>query len=182
MSAPPIRPRFHLRSSNPPDELMERLRQRLPKNSRCVAESVGRHAEIFLPPEERRIWSPYLSVTAERGPEGGTLLKGRFAPHPHLWTLYMFLAFGLGFALLVGLSWGYAQWSMDVTPWAWVSFPVIVILGLMLYLASQVGQKLGANQMVDLRSGLEELVVEGDQTSQNGDQIGIIGDPAEFDF
>ena len=33
-------------------------------------------------------------------------------------TFYLFLAFGLGFALLVGLTWGYAQWATGAEPWA----------------------------------------------------------------
>jgi len=115
-----------------------------------------------VPPDERRIWSPHLSVTAEDDPQAGTLLRGRFGPHPHLWTFYMFLAFGLGFALLVGLSWGYAQWAMEVTPWALLSVPTAVVLGGLLYLAGLIGQRLGAEQITTLRAGLEELIaVEG---------------------
>jgi hypothetical protein len=69
----------------------------------------------------------------------------------------MFLAFGLGFALLVGLSWGYAQWVLDRPPWALLSLPAAVILGGGLYGASVLGQSLGAEQMVQLRTALDEL-------------------------
>ena len=88
----------------------------------------------------------------------GSLLKGRFAPHPNVWTLYLFLAFGLGFALLVGTTWGYAQWATDRTPWALASVPVVLVFGLLLYVSSQVGQRLGAEQMDHLRDALDELV------------------------
>jgi hypothetical protein len=75
-----------------------------------------------------------------------------------VWTLYLFLAFALGFALLVGTTWGYAQWATDRPPWALASVPIIIVLGLFLYLASQVGQKLGGEQMDHLRSALDELI------------------------
>jgi hypothetical protein len=119
--------------------------------------SVGRHAELFVPDADRRPWSPWLSVTAdEHG--NGSLLRGRFAPHPNVWTLYLFLAFGLGFALLVGTTWGYAQWATEKTPWALASVPIVIVFGTLLYLASQVGQKLGSEQMDHLRDALDELV------------------------
>jgi hypothetical protein len=72
----------------------------------------------------------------------------------------MFLAIGLGFALLVGATWGYAQWAMDVTPWAWLSLPLGAVFGGGLYFVSLTGQRLGASQIDHLESALTELVVE----------------------
>jgi hypothetical protein len=137
---------------------MSRLRDRLPGCPHCTGVSVGRHAELFVPEGERRVWSPWLSVTAEEAREAGSLVRGRFAPHPHVWTLYMFLAFGLGFALLVGVTWGYAQWAMGETPWALLSLPLGLVLGSGLYLVSLIGQRLGAEQIEHLESALHELV------------------------
>ena len=157
MSTPSVRPRFEVEAELDADALMERVRARLPQCPHCTGVSVGRHAELFVPEAERRLWSPWLSVTADdRGKKA--VLRGRFAPHPNVWTLYLFLAFGLGFALLVGTTWGYAQWATDRTPWALASVPIIFTLGALLYLASQVGQKLGGEQMDRLRSALDELI------------------------
>jgi len=152
-----VRPVFELEFDSPPEKLMHDLRQRLPDCPSCVGTSVGRHAELFVPEEERRVWSPWLSVSAERR-EGGCVLQGRFAPHPQVWTFYMFLAFAAGFALLVGLSWGYAQFVLDMTPWALLSVPVVALTGIALWLASRAGQRLGNNQMLHLRHALEEMI------------------------
>jgi hypothetical protein len=157
MSTPSVRPRFEIECDLEVDSLMERVRERLPRCPHCTGVSVGHHAELFVPENERRVWSPWLSVTASPQADG-SLLTGRFAPHPNVWTLYLFLAFGLGFALLVGTTWGYAQWATDRTPWALMSVPIILILGSLLYVASQVGQRLGASQMDHLRDALDELV------------------------
>jgi hypothetical protein len=157
MSTPSVRPRFEIESDLEADSLMERVRNRLPQCPHCTGVSVGLHAELFVPESERRVWSPWLSVTADPSADG-SLLKGRFAPHPNVWTLYLFLAFGLGFALLVGTTWGYAQWATDRTPWALVSVPIVLVLGSLLYFSSQVGQRLGAEQMDHLRDALDELV------------------------
>lgn len=157
MSTASVRPRFEIEADLDADALMELLRGRLPQCPHCTGVSVGRHAELFVPDADRRLWSPWLSVTADdRG--NGSLLRGRFAPHPNVWTLYLFLAFGLGFTLLVGTTWGYAQWATERTPWALLSVPIVTVLGTLLYLASQVGQKLGGDQMDHLRSALDELI------------------------
>jgi hypothetical protein len=157
MTAPRVRPRFEIEIDLDPDALMERVRQRLPRCPYCTGVSVGRHAELFVPDIDRRLWSPWLSVTVfEKG--GGSMLRGRFAPHPNVWTLYLFLSFGLGFALLVGTTWGYAQWATERPPWALMSIPVVIIFGLLLYFASQIGQRLGGSQMDHLRDAIDELI------------------------
>jgi len=142
-----------------PDELMEKVRDRLLECPDCTGVSVGRHAELFVTDEERRVWSPWLSITAEKQ-ANGSVLRGRFAPHPGVWTLYLFLAFGLGFAFLVGTTWGYAQWAIDRTPWALLTIPLVLILGGGLYFASLVGQRLGAEQMIQLRAAVETLITD----------------------
>lgn len=158
MSALRARPRFELELDETPERVMQALRSRLLDCPGCTGASVGSHAELFVPEADRHLWSPWLSVTVERSARCGSLLRGRFGPHPAVWTLYMFLAFGLGFALLVATAWGYAQWSMEVTPWALVCVPLIAVLGLLLYGVSLVGQRLGAEQMRELRTILETLV------------------------
>jgi hypothetical protein len=156
-NTPRVRPRFELEIACDPDRLMEGLRDRLPNCPNCTGVSVGRHAELFVPEAVRRLWSPWLSVTADHQ-DGGAVLRGRFAPHPNVWTFYLFLAFGLGFALLVGTTWGYAQWATETTPWALIAVPLVMVFGVALYVASQLGQRLGAEQMTQLRAALEELI------------------------
>jgi hypothetical protein len=166
MTAPRVRPRFELELAEDPDRVMEKLRRRLPECPHCTGVSVGRHAELFVPEAEKRVWSPWLSVTADEAGEGGAVLRGRFAPHPHVWTLYMFLSFALGFSLLVGVTWGYAQWAMDKTPWALLSLPLGAVLGIALYLVSLAGQKLGSDQIERLEVALVELLENGKSSEE----------------
>jgi hypothetical protein len=174
MTAPRVRPRFELELAENPDRVMEKLRERLPECPRCTGVSVGRHAELFVPEDEQKIWSPWLSVTAEPVSDSGSRVRGRFAPHPHVWTLYMFLSFALGFALLVGVTWGYAQWAMDQTPWALLSLPLGVFLGGALYLVSLTGQRLGADQIEHLEDALVELLGSGGVEKQRSAVDGSI--------
>jgi len=161
MSTPRPRPRFELELDDAPDQVMQRLRDRLRECPDCTGASVGHHAELFVPETDQRLWSPWLSVTAEDRDGGGSNVRGRFGPHPTVWTLYMFLSFALGFALLVFSSWGYAQWTMETTPWALYAVPAIVVLAVVLFGVSLIGQRLGAEQMASLRTTLEGLVTPG---------------------
>ena len=100
-----------------------------------------------MPPLYRRLgWSPRRT------------LRAGHRTHPNVWTFYLFLAFGLGFSLLVGTTWGYAQWATGRPPWALAIVPTVALLGALLYFASQVGQALGGEQMDHLWSALDELV------------------------
>jgi hypothetical protein len=76
----------------------------------------------------------------------------------------MFLAFALGFGLLVGTTWGYAQWVMEIHPWALYSVPLVAVLSVLLYGVSMIGQRLGARQMEGLRVTLEGLVAPESET------------------
>jgi hypothetical protein len=112
-----------------------------------------------------------LSVTARAASGGGSHVKGRFSPHAHVWTLYMFLAFGIGFAALVGATWGYAQWAMEVAPWAWLSLPGCGALALGLYLVSLTGQRLGAHQIEHLEHALDQLISEDPEAGDDRDGL-----------
>lgn len=157
MTTAPVRPTFEIEVELDPDTVMERLRERLPRCPRCTGMSVGRHAEMFVPEEERRVWSPWLSVTAHTT-DRGSFVRGRFSPHPSIWTLYLFLAFGMAFVLLVGLAWGYAQWATETTPWALACVPLVLVAAAGLYAISLVGQRMSASQMIALRAALDELI------------------------
>ena len=53
-----------LELADDPDRVMEKLREKLPECPNCTGVSVGRHAELFVPEDQQRVWSPWLSVTA----------------------------------------------------------------------------------------------------------------------
>lgn len=159
MDTPRLRPTFDIALDQDPDAAMTALRARLekgPRTGRC--QSRGRCAELFVEDEDRHLWSPYLSVHAEPAPDGGARLHGRFAPHPEVWTFFLF-AYGLAwFAVLFGGAFGYAQWASGEPAWGlwgvWVGLPLVVLL----HAVSALGQKLGEGQMVALRARLETLL------------------------
>jgi hypothetical protein len=153
-----MRPTFELALPLSPDDAIGRVRRGLEAgqgSERCM--SRGRCAELFVPERERRLWSPYLSVQAERA-EDGSVLHGRFSPTPEVWTFVLF-AYGVAcFAVLFGGVLGYVQWASGEPAWGlWgvgLGVPVIALL----HAASAVGQRLGDAQMADLQARLERLL------------------------
>jgi hypothetical protein len=119
--------------------------------------SKGRCAYFFVDEEERRVWSPHLSVQVE--PRSvGSLLRGRFGPHPELWTLYMFLYTAVGFLAVMGLMLGFVQWQSGMAPWGFwgvgIGLPGLAAL----YGISATGQRLSAHQMDALKDRIDRLV------------------------
>lgn len=156
MSPPRVRPRFELQIPDDPERVMEMLRARLPRCPDCAGVSAGRHAELFVPQAERRFFSPWLSVTAEADGDGARV-RGRFGPHPSLWTGYMVGFFALGTTAVLAATWAYAQWALAHPPRALWCVAVSAVLAGALYVASLVGQRLGEHQMDALRDALAHL-------------------------
>ena len=156
---PRLRPTFDVHVERPPDDTMRAIREVMesaPGSRRC--KSKGRCAELFIADEDRKLWTPYLSVQAEDEPDGSTRLHGRFAPYPEVWTFFMF-AYGVGwFAVLFGGAFGYAQWVSGESAWGlWgVAVGGVVVLGL--HIVSALGQRLGSGAMRELRSRLDLLL------------------------
>ena len=158
MDRPKVRPTFAVSLREEANQAMDHLRERLDKvDHGDGTHSKGRCAEFYVPADERRLWSPYLSVQVEAR-QRGSLLRGRFGPHPEVWTFYMFLSSALGFLALIGLILGFVQWQSGMDAWGfWATFlgmPGLAIL----YLISAVGQKLSAHQMDELKSRLDPLL------------------------
>ena len=155
-----LRPTFELPLPLPADAALERMRRRLNEEDlpRCSA-AAGRCIDLRVADEERRLWSPHLSIQVEDAAEGATLY-GRYAPHPEVWTSFMFVYFAAAFAVVLGGSWAYAQWVSGEPATALWAVPagLAVIFGI--HAAGAVGRRLGTPQMYQLRTRLERLLGE----------------------
>ena len=157
--APLLRPTFTVSLGLPRDEAVEAIRAAFVATPELAGRwrGKGRWADLYLPEAERRLWSPYLSIRLDRETEGCTLF-GRFAPHPEVWTFFMFLYFLVAFIVLFGATLGYVQWASGEAAsglWAvWIGVPVLGLI----HVASAVGARLGQDQMRRLRGELDGLL------------------------
>jgi hypothetical protein len=153
-----IRPTFSIPLAPDADAVMSTLRDRLADSDygEC-SKSRGRCAEFFVNEKERRLWSPCLSVQVEPAAEG-SLLRGRFGPHPELWTFFMFFYTAVGFLAVIGLLLGFVQWQSGMSAWGfWAALAGFTGLGV-LFGVSATGQRMSAHQMSELKERVDFLV------------------------
>lgn len=158
MTRPPrMRPRFEVELS-PGGDVLERLRRHLASPG-CPfrGQVVTGHAMLRLPRERQSLLSPVLNLEViER--DGRQLLAGRFSPQPNVWTGFMAVYGVLGMLGLAGLMYGFAQMTVDATPWPMLAAPVSLALIGFVYGAAFIGQGLTADQMYELRAFVDEVV------------------------
>ncbi|MDH5588882.1 MAG: hypothetical protein OEZ65_01590 [Gemmatimonadota bacterium] len=154
-----LRPTFTMELAHPRQVAIEMLRDRFARDASLAGRWRGRDrwAELYVRETERRVWSPYLSIRLDENGDRTTLF-GRFAPHPEVWTFFMFLYFAVAFLTVFGSIFGYVQWASEEPAWGlwglWIGAPIL--LGL--HGVSALGQLLGQSQMVELRTELRRLV------------------------
>lgn len=157
--APLLRPSFTVGLDGSPEEAADAIRSRLSAMPQMEGRwlSKGKCAELYLPEPERRLWSPYVSIRLDEADEGCTL-HGRFAPHPEVWTFFMFLYFLVVFLVLFGATLGYVQWASSEPAWGlwavWIGFPVLALI----HVASAVGARLGRDQMRRLKDEVDQAL------------------------
>ena len=113
--------------------------------------------ELIFSEEKVRFWFPQLTIDVEAESDGA-ILRARFGPHPHVWTLYVML-YSTSLAILIGcIMLGISQWMVGSRPWGLYLIPASLILSGLVYGASYVGQGLGSLQMLELRSFVEKAL------------------------
>lgn len=147
-----MRPRFDLQLPVAPDRWLRCLQELLEQNPGPLHGQVFRkHAVVQIRETERTFWSPYLNLEVEEEPDGSAI-RGRFSPHPNVWTLFMAIYILLSIGGLGGLTYGFVQVTLGEPPWAFLIVPASIALFGFVYGATLIGQGLGAEQMYLMRS------------------------------
>lgn len=120
----------------------------------------GTHAQLVVPRRERHMWSPWLSFSVEER-DAATVLTGRFAPHPSVWTMYLAFYAMLLFSMLGLGFFGLSQWIAGEAPTMLWSLPIGLVIGVVLYASAFIGQGLTARQMCAMRSFIEDCFAPG---------------------
>lgn len=153
----PMRPRVERVLPLPPEEVFRRVRAHAAAAPEVRVQMGQSHLGVMLAPERRRVFTPWLDLHVYPHPSG-SLLQGRYAPHPHVWTLFMAGYGAFGFTAAFGLAFAATQWSLRQPPWAlWLAAGGA--LGCVaVYLASFLGQRWGAAQMETLGRFLDDAL------------------------
>ena len=153
-----MRPRFEMVVPEPPAQTLQRLHDVLRRaDGPCTGSILGRHVRLRIREEHRHFWTPQLDVEVEAR-EDGSLVRGLFGPHPDIWTFFIATYAVMTFCGITGLIFGLVQWSLGWTPWALWSVPIAVLMIGSVYGVALIGQRLGHDQMVQLRAFLNQSI------------------------
>jgi hypothetical protein len=154
-----MRPRFELELDVPGEAVIASLRRQLAAgHARVDGAVLTTQAELTTHPADAHFWSPYLSVEVTRDDDGPWRLRGRFAPEPNVWILFMGIYGILGMGGVAGLMYGLSQWILGEPPWALAGLALSLALIAFTYGAAFIGQGLGAEEMYVLRSFVDDAV------------------------
>lgn len=103
-------------------------------------------AMVSIVKQKRHFWSPWLHLEI-RNSEPIATVFGRFSPHPSIWTGFMFSYLALAVVAFFASILGSAQCLLSYYPWGFFLIPASGVLALVLWFASQAGQKLAWAEM-----------------------------------
>ncbi len=156
-----LRPRFRIEYKDKTQEqLLENFRNNL-KDDNCkyCSKIVDGHIIIDVPREDDHFWSPQLNIEVEKIDGENTVVRGLFGPKPQVWTLFMFIHFGVAVAFIGFLILWYVRWSLEES----TTFPMIMAIGLpifwlILYFLGRMGKKTGHQQMDELHAFMMKIL------------------------
>lgn len=171
-----MRPVFVVRLADPAG-FWKALDAALGRNTGPIVGTVfRRHAVLAVRHRDQHFWSPHLYLQL-RDPDdeepddpvlGRPHVHGRFAPHPHVWTMFMAI---YGLILIGGIAcavWGFSVWSLGESPWILLGAPGAAALFAFVYGAAIIGQGLGAAQMYELRALVDRALQEAGEVAGAG--------------
>lgn len=158
MHLTPMRPTFEMELPYSKDEVMRRVGAELTKPDREHKSLLfAQYAELHVPDTAIRYWSPHLALSFDEEGEH-TRVRGRFAPRNEVWTLIWVIYLLLAFLAFFALMFEGASWMLGQSTWFGIA-AIIAIVGIgAVYLLSQIGQMLSADQMVALKSDWQQVV------------------------
>ncbi|MCB9297307.1 MAG: hypothetical protein H6559_29900 [Lewinellaceae bacterium] len=160
MTAIEIRPRFQQEIPLSKDEALARLRAALKRpGSPIIGYVADHHVTLKIPYDKQHFWSPQLALEVETHESGqGALIRGLFGPRPSVWLMFVFMYSIIGVICLFVAITGFSQVSLGIpAPVLWV-LPVGAGLAIFLYLSAKTGERLGKDEMQQLKRFLDEVV------------------------
>ena len=116
----------------------------------------GTTVELHTSEDERRFWSPWLSLQAVEL-DGVTLVQGRFGPHPHIWTGFVFTYAVLGLFAFMASMYGWAQIVLERPALGFAAAAGSLALAGFVYGAEFIGKGMAAEQLYDVRDFVDTV-------------------------
>lgn len=162
MSSFRIRPRFELYSEKNVEEIIDQINTKLKNNKYHLhGFAMQDHITIRVNSDHKHFWSPQLSVLLQREEtDNETKIIGVYGPMPNVWTMFAFSYLALGTLFIFISIVGFSQRALGNDSSILWSLPVMAGIALILYIVSQMGQKLAAPQTYAMHFFFQEALGE----------------------
>lgn len=105
------------------------------------------YTHIYMPDNERKIWTPYMAITFEEV-ESGVIIRASIGPSGKIWTPFAFVYSALSVAILFVSIYGLTQISLKHSAEILYSLIPMGFLLAGMYLSSYLGQKKSSNCII----------------------------------
>jgi len=157
-----IRPKYKKDSTLTPNLIADEIKLKLNTSKNVTGRVINNQVYLKLPKEESKYWSPELNVKITNS-DKGSIINGFAGPNSNVWATFMVL-YGLAVALfLFGELLGISEKMLGIDSYWILSVPGSIILFVLVFLASKIGERMGANQLIMLRNFLDEAIISAEK-------------------
>lgn len=154
-----LRPRFKKKLQQSNESALSAFENAKKQEYDYIITRVDDHVFIKIPKEKQHFWSPQLHLEIMEISETESELFGLFGPNPTVWTLFMFLHFGVA-TLFIGFGvWAYSNHSLD-NPYSvqLIIMGLLVLVWFALYFAGKMGKSAGKKEMHELYALMNKIL------------------------
>lgn len=153
-----FRPRFRFEIAETPVAVKQKIQNALDAESTILKGNIVKdYVVLKIPENQQHYWSPQLSLEIE-ATNDGSRIRGLYGPKPGVWTMFVFFYSFIGFLTMLGLIFGLSQMMLKMEPYGLWAVPVGAGLLAGLFIISKIGQRLGMEQMHQLKDFLDEAL------------------------
>ena len=155
------RPRFKLETDLSKEDFELNLKTELQKNTEIQGNINKEVASIWVKTAHNEFWKPYLSLRVENEDEK-TIIRGTFGPSAAVWTFFMFLYFIFSIIFMVFITIWFVTKQINSQDFPWAIYLAIFALVLLLltFLATKIGQKKAKTEMEKLKNFAENSILK----------------------
>lgn len=154
------RPRFKIYTDFDTEICAQKIKSLLALHKENLQGNINNEvANIWIKTEHNEFWKPYLSLRIEKE-NHQTVIRGVFGPSAAVWTFFMFLYFIFSITFMVFITIWIVTKQIKSTDFPWAIHVAIlsIILLLISFFATKIGQKKAKSEMEQLRDFAEKTI------------------------
>lgn len=154
------RPRFKIYTDFDTETCAQKIKSFLALHKENLQGNINNEvANIWIKTEHNEFWKPYLSLRIEKE-NHQTVIRGVFGPSAAVWTFFMFLYFIFSITFMVFITIWFVTIQIKSTDFPWAIHVAIlsIILLLISFFATKIGQIKAKSEMEQLRDFAEKTI------------------------